>query len=100
MLLKLNYSDVGAYSLAAQQNSYRLFKGMKLICEPEEDNEHGASLTSPAKFLDVIVRLECDLDVFAVEEWHVSSISEGRTLRCQSATFRSHINICLICPMK
>ena len=55
MGLKLDYSDVGAYSLAAQQNSYRLFKGMKLICESEEDNEHGESLTSPAKFLDVIV---------------------------------------------
>ena len=27
----------GAYSLAAQQNSYRLFKGMKLIYELDED---------------------------------------------------------------
>ena len=48
--LKIDYLDIGAYSLVAQQNSYRLFKGMKLIYELDEDRGQEEPLVSLKNF--------------------------------------------------
>ena len=88
MGLKIDYLDIGAYSLAAHQNSYRLFKGMKLIYELDADRKQEEPLGSPEKFLDVIVRLECDSDVFSTEEWQISALASGQHIMLPERNFQ------------
>jgi hypothetical protein len=75
--VKLSYRDLPVYSLAAQQNSYRLFRDLRLVYPAPEDGEMQPVLR------DLSVRLQADGDVIMPEVWEVAQIAPGQSISLQ-----------------
>jgi very-short-patch-repair endonuclease len=75
--LRIFYKDLPVYSLAAQQNSYRLFTNMRISYL--EDNEGDQNPT----IRNLKVKLECEGGVLLAETWGISQISPGQYISLQ-----------------
>jgi very-short-patch-repair endonuclease len=80
--LRLSYRDLPTYSLAAQQNSYRLFANARL--HYLEDEEEGESPT----LRDLTVKLECEGGLLLTETWEISQISPGQYISLQERSLQ------------
>lgn len=75
--VKLSYRDLPVYSSAAQQNSYRLFRDLRLVYSTSEDEEEQPILR------DLSIRLQADGDIIMPEVWEVAQISPGQSISLQ-----------------
>ena len=82
MLLQLTYQATPVYSLAAQQNAYPLFSGIKLTF-PETDNTDTREILR-----DLTVRLDCESGDMLSEEWPIAQIAQGQVVTLQDRTLR------------
>jgi len=81
-LLRLSYRELPTYSLAAQQNAYRLFVNTRL--QYLEDGEEGNSPT----LRNLTVKLECEDGLLLTETWEISQISPGQHINLQDRTLQ------------
>ncbi len=77
MLLTVDY--LSTFSLAAQQNSYPLLRGVRLEL-PDGDTEDGDAVAS---FRNLVIRLNAFQDIFLEEEWFVDEIHAGQAITLQ-----------------
>lgn len=80
--LRLSFRDFPVYSLAAQQNAYRLFSNARLIYAEDTEGEQSPTLH------DVKVRLVPQIDALKPEEWEISAIAPGQYISLQERTLR------------
>ena len=73
--LKLSYRNTSVYSLAAQQNSYRVFDNIKLHFTEDEERERSSALR------DLAVTLSCESGKLLDERWEISEINPGQYVR-------------------
>lgn len=76
-IVTISYRDLPIYSLAAQQNSYRLFRDLKLTYPTTEDEGVQPILK------DLSVQLHADGDIIAPQVWEVAQISPGQSISLQ-----------------
>ena len=77
--LKITFQAPGVYSLAAQQNAYRLFSSLKLSYPKAEQGAEDASPT----LRDVTVRLTDLAGRLEPEIWVISQLAPGQHVRLQ-----------------
>lgn len=75
--LRLSYRDLPVYSLAAQQNAYRLFTGARLTYLDNDSEEVYPTLRN------LSVRLTCDGNMLLPEAWEISQIAPGQHISLQ-----------------
>ena len=80
--LRLLFRDLPVYSLAAQQNAYRLFSNARLIYAENGEGESNPTLHN------VKVRLTPQIDALKPEEWDISSIAPGQYVSLQERMLR------------
>lgn len=77
--LKLTYRELPVYSLAAQQNAYRLFSDARLTYLEDEDEEAGSNPT----LRNLSVRLECEGGMLHPEIWEIDQLAPGQNISLQ-----------------
>ena len=75
-MLDLKYECLTVYSLAAQQNDYRLFTDIKLHYLENQEDEI-------SNLRNLTVKLECEDDRFESETWEISQIRPGQFVKLQ-----------------
>jgi len=75
--LTLSYRDIPIYSLAAQQNSYRLFANIRLQYLEDEEGENSGTLRN------LTVKLVSEDGLLVEEKWELSQISPGQYVNLQ-----------------
>ena len=78
--LKLTYRNLPVYSLAAQQNAYRLFSNARLTYLEDAEGESNQTLRN------LTVRLECAGGVLHPESWEIAQIAPGQHILLQDRT--------------
>lgn len=81
-MLSLHYRELPVYSLAAQQNSYRLFSDLRLSYSQPEGEDGGQVLR------DLHVELSCEGGYLDREVWNVSQIAPGQHVNLQNRHLR------------
>ena len=74
--LKLKVDNISTYSLAAQQNSYPLFRKIQLYYPIAEES----SRPDLPNLNNLVVRMETASDFFSAEEWIVDEIQPGQVV--------------------
>ena len=75
--MKVTYRDLPIFSLAAQQNAYKLFQDLRLVySEPEEG-------TDAPILRDLSVTLRADGDFILPEVWEISQVAPGQSISLQ-----------------
>ncbi len=77
--LKVKAEHLSTFSLAAQQNSYPLFRNLRLSY-PILD---GDLLEKPCPLSRLVVKLSSDPDIFSLEEWPIDEIRPGQSISLQ-----------------
>lgn len=75
--LRLSYRELPTYSLAAQQNAYRLFFNVRLHYLEDEEEVESATLRN------FTVTLECESGLLLTEVWEIGQISPGQYISLQ-----------------
>jgi|SaaInlV_120m_DNA_3_1039746.scaffolds.fasta_scaffold00966_9 very-short-patch-repair endonuclease len=78
-LLELKCTRQTTFSLAAQQNSYPLFRDIKLHSLIHQENADKA----PTTIRDLVVTLTCENDIIVAQEWEIGQISSGQYITLQ-----------------
>jgi very-short-patch-repair endonuclease len=77
--LKVKAEHLSTFSLAAQQNSYPLFRNLSLSY-PIPD---GSLLEDLFTLRRLVVKLYSDPEIFTPEEWHIDEIRPGQSISLQ-----------------
>ena len=81
--LALTYTALSVYSLAAQQNSYRLFANTRIsYLEDIED------VGDRQPYRDLTVRLDCEGGIMRPEIWELSQIGPGQHVKLQDRSLQ------------
>jgi very-short-patch-repair endonuclease len=82
--LRLSYRELSTYSLAAQQNAYRLFVNARLHYLEDEGEEEVESPT----LRNLTVKLECENGLLLTEAWEISQIGPGQYISLQDRSLQ------------
>lgn len=90
--LTLSYRDLPTYSLAAQQNSYRLFANIRLHYLEDEDEDENENENEEGERSDTLrnltVKLVSEDGLLLEEKWEISQISPGQYVSLQDRTLQ------------
>ena len=84
--LALTYTALSVYSLAAQQNSYRLFANTRISYL--EDIEDIEDVGDRQPYRDLTVRLDCEGGIMRPEIWELSQIGPGQHVKLQDRSLQ------------
>jgi hypothetical protein len=80
--LRITYGNLSVYSLAAQQNAYRLFSNVRVSYLEDDEGESNPPLR------DVKVKLECGEGLLLSETWEISQIGPGQQISLQDRSLQ------------
>ena len=75
--MKVTYRDLPIFSLAAQQNAYKLFQDLRLVYSEPEEGADAQTLR------DLSVTLRADGDFILPEVWEISQVAPGQSISLQ-----------------
>lgn len=79
---KINFDCQTVYSLAAQQNSFDLFKNIRLECLEKDGGNQ------PRIYKNLQFKITADLEEFEAHTWSLSNLSEGQSVKLQQQKIR------------
>ena len=81
--LALTYTALSVYSLAAQQNAYRLFANTRISYTEDIEDVPDRQL-----YRDLTVRLDCEGGIMQPEIWELAQIGPGQHVKLQDRSLQ------------